>query len=293
MRGWVYVITNKAMPGLVKVGFSLKDPELRANELDGTGSAQPYLVEYEVLVDEPRSIEQQAHAALSRFRERKEKEWFRCSCEEAVAAIKSIVKSDALIENHKRVDREKAEVLRREKEAEAKRKRAENEARERTEEQRKKKESLVQEQDMQIHTKYDELLKATFPEKSFWAYYWISFFTLGFIAISIVRSFPKLQGIPSIAIFLFAAFGARFVAIFWEDYLEKQNRKSPKYRTLIQKRDAELEALNLISLGKIEPSEDEKTVVLCPKCKQKLRIPKNKRLVVNCSNCANRFEIQP
>jgi len=33
MKGWVYVITNKAMPGLVKIGFSMKDTEIRASEL--------------------------------------------------------------------------------------------------------------------------------------------------------------------------------------------------------------------------------------------------------------------
>jgi len=38
MKGWVYVISNKAMSGLVKVGYSTKDPELRAAELSHTAS---------------------------------------------------------------------------------------------------------------------------------------------------------------------------------------------------------------------------------------------------------------
>jgi hypothetical protein len=33
IRGWVYVIFNEAMPDLVKVGYSTKDPNLRAEEL--------------------------------------------------------------------------------------------------------------------------------------------------------------------------------------------------------------------------------------------------------------------
>jgi hypothetical protein len=47
MKGWVYVITNLAMPGLVKVGYSRKDPELRAAELNSTGTPHPFVVEYE------------------------------------------------------------------------------------------------------------------------------------------------------------------------------------------------------------------------------------------------------
>jgi hypothetical protein len=50
MKGWVYVISNKAMEGLIKVGHSTKDPELRAQELDHTGSPHPYIVEYEMLI---------------------------------------------------------------------------------------------------------------------------------------------------------------------------------------------------------------------------------------------------
>lgn len=34
MRGWVYVISNPTIPGLVKIGFSTKDPLLRAEELN-------------------------------------------------------------------------------------------------------------------------------------------------------------------------------------------------------------------------------------------------------------------
>ncbi|KFC76184.1 GIY-YIG nuclease family protein [Massilia sp. LC238] len=45
MKGWVYVITNKAIPDLVKVGYSRKDPELRAAELNNTGAPHPYMVE--------------------------------------------------------------------------------------------------------------------------------------------------------------------------------------------------------------------------------------------------------
>jgi hypothetical protein len=114
MKGWVYVITNKAMPGIIKVGFSMKDPEIRAAELNHTGSPHPYVVDYEVLVEEPQYIEQQVHGRLRNQREGKE--WFRCSTEEAIATIKEVVGTQAQVENYKRADRERAEAIRRQRE---------------------------------------------------------------------------------------------------------------------------------------------------------------------------------
>ncbi len=85
MRGWVYVMTNKSMPGLVKVGFSTKDPSFRAQELCGTGHPHPFLVEYDALVEGPRLVEQAVHRELARYHE--SKEFFRVAVELAVQAI--------------------------------------------------------------------------------------------------------------------------------------------------------------------------------------------------------------
>jgi hypothetical protein len=95
LRGWVYVITNKSMPGLIKIGFSTKDPLARAEEL-GTGSPHPYQVEYDILVDDPQSIEQRLHQIFSHKREGKE--WFRCSISEAVNKIRAEVQGHLITE---------------------------------------------------------------------------------------------------------------------------------------------------------------------------------------------------
>ena len=60
------------MPDLVKVGFSTKDPELRAKGLCHIGSPHPYVVVYDILIDEPYIIEQRTHKALAAFKEDKE-----------------------------------------------------------------------------------------------------------------------------------------------------------------------------------------------------------------------------
>jgi hypothetical protein len=96
IRGWVYVITNTAMPDLVKVGYSLKDPALRARKLNHTGSPHPYSVEYDVLVRDPRLVEQQVHASLTAKLEGKE--WFRCSVADAIQAIRLVTGANALLQ---------------------------------------------------------------------------------------------------------------------------------------------------------------------------------------------------
>ena len=99
MRGWVYIITNKSMPDLVKVGYSTKDPQLRAEELNHTGSPHPYTTVYDALVIHPYQIEQQVHKLLV---EKKEgKEWFRCSISEAITAIKITSGKSLILENDK------------------------------------------------------------------------------------------------------------------------------------------------------------------------------------------------
>lgn len=109
MKGWVYIITNRAMPDLVKVGFSTKDPELRAAELNNTGSPHPYTVEYEILVDNPHAVEQKAHKLLKHRHDGKE--WFRCDAEEAILAIKQSAGVGLILENFKGSDREKVRLI--------------------------------------------------------------------------------------------------------------------------------------------------------------------------------------
>ncbi len=97
IRGWVYVVTNKAMPGLVKVGFTTNDPFLRARDLGGTGVPHDYVVEYDVLVHGPRDVEQKVHRKLSMAREGKE--WFRCTTLDAVNAIRHVSKGGVIVES--------------------------------------------------------------------------------------------------------------------------------------------------------------------------------------------------
>jgi hypothetical protein len=90
-KGWVYVITNKSIKGLCKIGFSTKDPIQRAREFDGTGTPHPYEVAWEIIVSNPRKVESEAHEILRSKNEKKE--WFKCTVDEGVAAIRQASKS--------------------------------------------------------------------------------------------------------------------------------------------------------------------------------------------------------
>ena len=99
MKGWVYIITNKAMPDLLKVGFSTKDPESRANELHTTGVPHRFVVEYDALVNDPYVVEQKAHKFLKVHHE--SKEWFRCDISTAVIAIREAANGSIILESKK------------------------------------------------------------------------------------------------------------------------------------------------------------------------------------------------
>ena len=137
MKGWVYIISNKGMPGLIKIGYSSKDPELRAKELDGSGAPHPYEVDYEILVPDPYLVEQEAHRKLSDKKEAKE--WFRASLDDGVLAIRSVADGKIQVENFIKADRDRILVeeriqLERKKKEDAERNRKETEIKRREEE---------------------------------------------------------------------------------------------------------------------------------------------------------------
>lgn len=96
MRGWVYIITNRSLVGLLKVGFSSKDPVIRAKELDGTGLPHPYKVEYAVLIESAHKLERVVHKKLQGFHDGKE--WFSCSIPYAIKTIREAAETEIVLE---------------------------------------------------------------------------------------------------------------------------------------------------------------------------------------------------
>jgi hypothetical protein len=102
--GYDYVISNKGMPGLMKVGFTTRAPEGRAGELSGTGSAYPAVVEYSVHVPNAAAVERDAHQRLKDCRVSRDREWFQCTRERAVRAVKASTGKVAKDEKDREVD---------------------------------------------------------------------------------------------------------------------------------------------------------------------------------------------
>lgn len=88
-RGWVYVLDNPSMPGRVKIGFTERIPDMRANELDATGVPTPFDLQFTALVDRAFELEQAVHAAMDANRVRQNREWFDLTVDEAIEAIRS------------------------------------------------------------------------------------------------------------------------------------------------------------------------------------------------------------
>ncbi|WP_431810016.1 GIY-YIG nuclease family protein [Jejubacter sp. L23] len=79
-KGWVYILSNPCMPGLLKVGMTTTSPEMRAKEISSaTGVPDKFLVEASYFSDDPRGDEARIHAALNDYRINSGREFFRCS----------------------------------------------------------------------------------------------------------------------------------------------------------------------------------------------------------------------
>jgi hypothetical protein len=88
-RGFVYVLTNRAYPGLVKVGCTARHPITRARELSGTGCPFPFVVAWAAEASDFRAVERAAHAELSEWRISENREFFGCEVATARRGIQA------------------------------------------------------------------------------------------------------------------------------------------------------------------------------------------------------------
>jgi hypothetical protein len=85
--GYVYIMTNPAMPGLVKIGSTKLMPEKRAHELSkSTAVPHPFQVEASHLFDDELRAERELGSALAQYRVNSSREFYACQ-ERAVEAL--------------------------------------------------------------------------------------------------------------------------------------------------------------------------------------------------------------
>lgn len=75
-KGYVYILTNPSMPGVVKIGKTTRTIEARAHELYQTGVPTPFKVNDSVFSPNCFELEQSVHGALSEYRVSPSREFF-------------------------------------------------------------------------------------------------------------------------------------------------------------------------------------------------------------------------
>jgi len=96
--GFIYVLVNSTMPGLVKVGKTSRSPSERAQELSGaTGVATPFVIAFEHAFRDVDAAERLIHAALEQRgkREAKNREFFRAAASEVIYIILEVAKPES------------------------------------------------------------------------------------------------------------------------------------------------------------------------------------------------------
>lgn len=91
----VYVLTNEAMPGYVKIGITSTNLEQRIRELSSSTSVPiPFTCFYACTVKDMKFVEHQLHDAFDNHRINPKREFFQIAPERVVAALKLVELED-------------------------------------------------------------------------------------------------------------------------------------------------------------------------------------------------------
>jgi hypothetical protein len=92
----VYVLTNSAMPGLIKIGLTSNDEaNTRIAQLFTTGVPVPFTLEFACKVENAREVEQALHTAFAPHRISPKREFFEIDPEQAIAILRLLHTEDA------------------------------------------------------------------------------------------------------------------------------------------------------------------------------------------------------
>jgi hypothetical protein len=93
--GIVYVLTNPAMPGLVKIGkTSRQEVQTRLNEMYSTGVPVPFECAYAGRVADETAVERAFHQAFGPYRINLKREFFQIEPDQAIALLRLMTLED-------------------------------------------------------------------------------------------------------------------------------------------------------------------------------------------------------
>lgn len=115
MSSIVYVLTNEAMPDLVKIGITDNLTQRLQDLSRATGVPWPFECHYAAEVSDARKIEQMLHQLFSEYRVNPKREFFRISPEKAVIALRIGNFKEVFIKEPQLLDEEEQKALDQEK----------------------------------------------------------------------------------------------------------------------------------------------------------------------------------
>lgn len=99
-KGYVYILINPVMDGIVKIGKTTRSSESRAAEISkGTGVPTAYNVVYEELVSDCRAVEKRLHQIFANYRINPNREFFRIPLKEAIRMLQQVAADYQVVSN--------------------------------------------------------------------------------------------------------------------------------------------------------------------------------------------------
>ena len=93
-QGIVYILTNPAMPGLVKIGQTTNEITNRMIELNTTGVPFPFDCLFACEVDNCKLVENTLHKAFYPYRVNPKREFFQIDPDQAIVVLRLFAKKD-------------------------------------------------------------------------------------------------------------------------------------------------------------------------------------------------------
>ena len=109
---YVYILTNEAMPGYIKIGLTDKPITERVLGLDNTSVAVPFQCYYAARVDDNQKIEKALHTAFGDFRVRPNREFFKMDPYKVKAILEVLALEDVTPKNEIVASAEDSQALR-------------------------------------------------------------------------------------------------------------------------------------------------------------------------------------
>lgn len=89
--GWIYVLVNSQMPGVVKIGRTDRSPRERVDEISAaTGVPAPFVLVWEEQVSDSVAAESEVHRLLYSHRTSDDREFFRLDPKSAIEAVSQV-----------------------------------------------------------------------------------------------------------------------------------------------------------------------------------------------------------